>query len=326
MTRVLITIDTELSAGLHQQGVSLTDNIAASIDARTAQGDYGVGWMIDRFDAHGLTGVFFVDPMPALVYGPGFLADIVGAIVARGHEVELHIHTEWLAWAKRSPVAAGVRPNIGDYRLDDQRALLDLARGLLINAGAPPPSAFRAGNFGANDDTLRALAQLGIAYDSSFNAAMADTVCAIDLPADAIEPVARQGLVVAPVASLRDIGDGMRPAQICALSAREMRELLRHAARERLSAQVIVTHSFELLDRRRTRPNRLTIRRFEAMCAEIARNPALKSCGFRDFGAAAIVAEASGAAPLAADRLRSLARMAEQLGSNLVYERGLAGG
>ena len=323
MTSVLITIDTELSAGLFQQGVSLSDNIAASIHGRTPAGDYGVGWMIDRFDDHGLTGVFFVDPMPALVYGPGFLADIVGPIVARGHEVQLHIHTEWLKWGAMPLVATGAKSNIGDYSRKDQAILLAYALARLITAGAPRPLAFRAGNFGANDATLEALKTLGIGYDSSFNCVIDNDVCAIDLPNDTIEPLHHKGVVEMPVSVVASTGKALRPAQICAMSVWEMRDMLNHAAAEKMSAQVIVTHSFEMLNRRRTRPNRMVVRRFEKMCEEISRNPLLVSRGFADIDPDRVVACQDRSEPLPCNRVRTAARMAAQVGSNLIYDRSL---
>jgi hypothetical protein len=57
-----------------------------------------------RLDDYGHKAVFFIDPMPALVYGEQIIADMVGPVVERGHEVQLHMHTEWLEWAKDSPV------------------------------------------------------------------------------------------------------------------------------------------------------------------------------------------------------------------------------
>lgn len=323
MTSVLITIDTELSAGLYQRGVSLANNIATSIHGRTPAGDFGVGWMIDRFDDHGLTGVFFVDPMPALVYGPDFLADIVGPIVARGHEVQLHIHTEWLQWARLSPVTGEVRANIGDYSRGDQAILLGTALKLLVAAGAPWPTAFRAGNFGASDATLDALTQLGISFDSSFNPAIAGEVCAIDLPAGTIEPLEHHGVVEMPVSVVAATRRALRPAQICAMSIWEMRAMLDHAAAEGMSAQTIVTHSFEMLNRARTRPNRMVIRRFEAMCEEVSRHPHLVSRGFADLDPRHVVACQNRSAPLAGNRLRTAARIAAQIGSNLLYDHSL---
>src|SRR3546814_1290826 len=117
-------------------------------------------------------------PMPALVYGPKIIAEIVRPIVARGHEVQLHIHTEWLRFARFNPAGKLTGRNIGDFPLSAQKKLIGLARDILVSAGAPEPIAFRAGNFGANDDTLRALAALGFRFDSSFNAAWHGRGCA----------------------------------------------------------------------------------------------------------------------------------------------------
>src|SRR5690242_21670707 len=91
-TAVLITVDTELSAGRQGRGWSVSDNFRSSFLGRCGQGDFGVPWLLDRLDAAGARGVFFVDPMPALVHGDALIADMVGPIVDRGHEVQLHIH------------------------------------------------------------------------------------------------------------------------------------------------------------------------------------------------------------------------------------------
>src|SRR3546814_19862285 len=116
--------------------------------------------------------------MPALVYGPKIIAEIVRPIVARGHEVQLHIHTEWLRFARFNPAGKLTGRNIGDFPLPAQKKLIGLARDLLVSAGAPEPIAFRAGTFSANDDTLRALAAPGFRFASSFNAPVHGRGCA----------------------------------------------------------------------------------------------------------------------------------------------------
>src|SRR3546814_1564383 len=90
---------------------------------------------MDMLERHGLTGVFFVDPMPALVYGPKIIAEIVRPIVARGHEVQLHIHTEWLRFARFNPAGKLTGRNIGDFPLSAQKKLIGLARDILVSAG-----------------------------------------------------------------------------------------------------------------------------------------------------------------------------------------------
>lgn len=320
MTDVLVTIDTELSLALHQQGVGVDDNIASSIFGRVGGGAYGIGWQMERMEAHGITGVFFVDPAPALLHGDAVVRRIVEPIVARGHEVQLHIHTEWLAWADTPLVGGRQGRNIGDFAFDDQRALLGWAVDALERAGAPRPIAFRAGNYGADDRTLAALAALGLAWDSSFNAAYLGDGCGIALDPGTIAPVRRHGVVELPVAGLFDRGDHVRPAQVCALSEWEMAAALGHAAETDAPPFAIVCHSFELLSRDRRRPNHAVAGRFAAMCAAIGADPRLAGVGFAalDPGIADAPHDARRLAP---NMVRTAARIAAQGIATLRYER-----
>jgi peptidoglycan/xylan/chitin deacetylase (PgdA/CDA1 family) len=324
VTQTLITVDTELSALFHQRGVPLAANFSSAINGECADGSFGIGWQMGQMEARGLKGVFFVDPLPALVYGEAWLADVVGPIVTRGHEVQLHIHTEWLAWAKHSPVDGRQGQNLADFGLEDQQVLLGLATDLLMRAGAPRPTAFRAGNYGADDNSLRALAELGLIWDSSVNAPYLGGACRIGLSADQVSATERYKIIEIPVAGLNDRVGQVRPAQICALSAREMRGALRHAADHQHAAFVIVTHSFEMLSRDRRRANRAVIARFEAMCNVIADDPRLVSAGFNDLDAAALRRMPNlQLTRLGPNRLRTLARMAEQAVATWRYERQL---
>ena len=318
MTYVLITIDTELSARLFQQGFDPAENFARSIDGTTGQGAVGIGWQMDRLDAHGLVGAFFVDPMPALVHGPEVIERTVHQIVARGHEAQLHLHPEWLEWATATPVGDRRGQNIGDFGLDDQITLIARARQILLDAGAPMPCAFRAGNYGADDNSLTALGALGFKWDSSFNPAYMGNPCRIGLPAHQVDPIERLGVVEVPVSAIHDRPESLRHAQICAMSSREMREAMVHAAANDHPVFTIVTHSFEMMSRDRTRPNRLVMKRFEAMCRTIAAHPGLKSTGFAGLE---LQSSVSTRGRLGANRMRTAFRHIEQAFSTLAYER-----
>ncbi|HEX7871527.1 MAG TPA: hypothetical protein VF475_01360 [Sphingobium sp.] len=320
MTRALITIDTELSAGRQGRGMDIERNFRLSIAGETAVGAFGIHWLMDRMDERGVKGVFFVDPMPGLVHGPAIVERIVQPIVARGHEVQVHIHTEWLQWAKDSPVDGRTGGQIGDFALDDQIALIGWARDALIAAGAPAPNAFRAGNYGANDDTLRALARLGLVWDSSYNADYAGRPCRITLAPETVDPVRVEGVMEAPVAGIWDRPGHFRPAQVCALSAVEMRGGLAHAAGSGAHSFVVVSHSFEMLTRDRLRPNRLVMKRFEALCDAIAADARVTGGGFADLS---VSADSSHRTRLAPNRLRTALRVAEQAFATLAYEKGL---
>lgn len=323
MTALLITVDTELSSSLHQRGLSLADNVERSIWAQVQGKGFGIGWQMDLLDRYGLKGVFFLDPMPALVHGADFLAPIVGAIVGRGHEVQMHIHTEWLAWAPDSPVGGRQGRNIGDFSLADQIVLLGLAKHLLEQAGAPAITAFRAGNFGANDDTLRALAAIGVAWDSSVNPAYLGRECGIAADAAMVGATRLLGVAELPVSGIADRPGGFRPAQICAMSAAEMRAGLRHAARERHDAFVVVTHSFEMLSRDRQRPNRAVMARFDHLCRAAARLPAVHGAGFNDLPVDLADGPPRPLGRAAPSRLRTGLRMMEQAWATWRYEHRL---
>ncbi|MGE4321636.1 MAG: hypothetical protein AB7E60_01245 [Sphingobium sp.] len=323
MTALIITIDTELSSSLHQKGVGLEDNIRRSIWGEAGGRSYGIGWQMDQMDRYGVRGVFFLDPMPALVHGPDFLAPIVAAIVGRGHEVQMHIHTEWLAWARQSPVDGRQGRNIGDFSLADQTVLLSLCKSLLEAAGAPAITAFRAGNFGANDDTLRALAAIGVAWDSSVNPAYLGRGCDIGVDVARVDAVRRLGVAEVPVSGIADRPGGFRPAQVCAMSGAEMAAGLRHAVDQGQDAFVVVTHSFEMLSRDRRRPNRLVMRRFIRLCRRARAMAALRPAGFGDLPATLPDRPARAQTRAAPDRMRTMLRIAQQAWATWLYERRL---
>lgn len=283
MTQAIISFDTELSPQLYQQGADARANFESSVLGRCEEGEYGIHHQMDRLEHHGLKGVFFVDPLPSLVYGAGVIADIVEPIVERGHEVQLHIHTEWLAFAKTNPMAPLEGRNIGDFPLDAQRQLIWLARKLLIAAGAPDPIAFRAGNFGANDDTLRALAALNFEYDSSFNRAYINHGCNLSLDPTNLGLRMHHGVCEIPVSGLMGRSASFRPAQLCAMSKEEMRDALDHAAASGAIQFSAFSHSFELLSRDRSIPNPMLDQRLEDLCATVASDPRIHSGGFADL-------------------------------------------
>ncbi len=156
MTGVYITIDTEYASSL--AGLGRAENFARSIAGETPEGPAGVFYKMRLMERCGLKGVFFVDPMPALIWGVAAIEDVVGPIVEHGHDVQLHLHTEWLAFANgANPLPGRSGANLKDFTFEEQCILIDYAALTLGAAGAPRPVAFRAGNYGANDDTLRAL-------------------------------------------------------------------------------------------------------------------------------------------------------------------------
>ena len=321
MLKVYITIDTEYSSGL-VEGVSASDraeNFARSIACLTPDGPAGISHKLRLLEKYGQKAVFFVDPMPALIWGVAAIEDIVAPIMDAEQDVQLHLHTEWLELAgSANPLGGKTGHNIADFTFDEQCQLVEYARDTLIAAGAPAPVAFRAGNYGANDETLRALEQAGIAYDSSHCPAIADGYCRIKLTQDDLLPVEHCGVVEVPVGSIASVGGGQRHAQITALSLREMTDAIRHARDNGRQEFTLVSHSFELINRRKLAVNKIVRNRFEGLCRDLKKMRGVATANYRDDPPAAAPPHVEPEL-LPPDPVRTGLRIAEQMVSNTLY-------
>ena len=313
-TRVFLTIDTEFMWRYHAGGLPVEAIVQRSLDPAGV----GVAYQLRMLASWGLKATFFVDPMPAMVYGLAPFRAVVEAILAAGQEVQLHLHPNWTG-ASVEDRRAHARFELIEYSAHEQHELIAGARDLLIAAGAPSPVAFRAGSYAANDSTLDALATLGITYDSSHNGAEHPWPSAISLPVRQIAPVEHRGVIEVPVSVIEDRGGKLRHVQLCALSVGEMRAALDHAARAHHAAVTIVSHGFELANRAGTRANGIHLRRFEALCRMLAeRADLLPTTHFADWPELPLGRRD---APLGPNMLRTRWRQAEQLWSNMVEER-----
>lgn len=321
MSALYITIDTEYSAGLAQRDpAGRADNFARSIACQTPQGSVGIEWQMDWFDRHGLKAVFFVDPAPAMLWGQAAIDDVVGPAIQRGHDVQLHFHSEWLeiAGAAASPLRGATGRNIKDFSFEDQCTLIDWGCEVLIKAGAPKPVAFRAGNYGANDDTLRALATLGLTHDTSHAPGITGSDCAISLGPNDRAVLRHCGVIEAPTGCIAARGGRLRHAQLTALSVGELIAALKQAQAAGQQSFTLVSHSFELLSRDRTRINRIVQRRFEQLCAGVAAMRGVSTATYAESPP-----RCEGEAPLLAHSpLRTASRLAEQALANALYGRG----
>ena len=321
MTSVYITVDTEYSSGL-LNGIGPADRVesyARSIACITPDGPAGVPHKLELLAKYGQKAVFFVDPMPALVWGVAAIEDVVGPILDAGQDVQLHLHTEWLELAgAANPLGGRTGLNLADFTYEEQLQLLEYARDTLVAAGAPDPVAFRAGNYGANDDTLRALATMGLKYDSSFCPGISDGYCEISLGSDDLVPLRHCGVIEVPVGSIGEIGGGLRHAQITALSLKEMTAAVRHARELGRPEFTLVSHSFELINRRTMSVNKIVRRRFEGLIRELKKMRRVTTGNYRDNPPQLPPPDLE-AEPLPPDAVRTGLRVAEQIVSNTLY-------
>ena len=110
-----------------------------------------------------------------------------------------------------------------EFSQADQSALIGAGLTLLRSAGARPINAFRAGNYGLNTAALAALAEIGIDFDTSYNAA-ADIGVDDVAPGQILTQPGRFNTVMENTVTVyRDRGgDGMRLFQLNACSFSEI--------------------------------------------------------------------------------------------------------
>jgi hypothetical protein len=150
-----------------------------------------------------------------------------------------------------------VPDDIADYDVPTQTALLKEGVDLLVASGIPREDVvgFRAGNFGASNDTWEAMKRAGLVLSSNYNPCYFDKRCRMrhdGARAGLFEPV--PGVWELPIANFRDAfaqkatasGGGFRHVQITAVSTGEMEDYLTQAREAGIREVCIVTHSFEL--------------------------------------------------------------------------------
>lgn len=295
MLKVAITVDTEYWPEVHDWPERALprplpdheDAYARDVLGRTSAGEYGVPYMLDTLDRHGLHGVFFIESMSASALGGTLLERCVRSVADAGHDVQLHVHTEWLAEAPLPGLQHAYRQNLGDFSLDDQTEIIRAGAANLRAAGAPDVMALRAGNLGGNGDTPTAARRAGLSLDMSFDPAhgpvtraMLESLRTSDVPEQACPTVA--------LSCVEDFPGHLRHAQITALSFAEMRHALLGAVRDKWPCFVILSHSFELLHYSRgnqtVRPHAINIARWNHLLEFLAQHrDVMRTVGCREL-------------------------------------------
>ena len=290
MLKVLLTVDTEayaLSKDWQQDHLArdINRDIYGQVGARSVGLDYQLE-VLNRFD---LKAVFMVESLFSAVpeVGPGPLTEIISKVRAGGHEVQLHLHPEWIPYC--SDLGIEFRSHLlREYTLEEQTKLIAFASKQLQACGAPPPIAFRAGGYAADANTITALARADMKFDSSFNIWYSGTKCHLPIPESYGRATPIGSVVEIPIAAIEDYPGHFRHAQICACGGNEMIHALKQAEANAWDFFVIVSHSFEMISRRRgAKPpfiRESVVRRFEKLCAFLSNNRhRFQTAGFEDL-------------------------------------------
>ncbi|BAO45445.1 polysaccharide deacetylase family protein [Thiolapillus brandeum] len=281
--RIYLTIDTECREERLRGGRLLP---AAGYDMRVwgrfsnQEQELGIPLIMDEFEACGLRGSFYVDPFGADYFGRDALRRVCETIMQRGHDIQLHAHpvqqqADWITRKVDPPP-----DDMAAYDLDQQQQLLTRGKQVLIDCGVPGDNlvSFRAGNFGANNDTWRAMAKCGLSISSNYNPCYRTRNSKLEWPELEVELFdTGEGVWELPISNFVEPGGGYRHLQITAVSLAEMKDLLCKAEKMGVRELTIVTHSFEFMylesvENRTGRLNRVNFSRLRGLCRFLADN------------------------------------------------------
>ncbi|MCE5328495.1 MAG: hypothetical protein LLG01_19000 [Planctomycetaceae bacterium] len=277
-TTVFVTIDTEVSMGGAWRDPALDPlSMDTCVYCRRGGREHGVRAIMTILEASGLPGVFFIDTAMAALFGRAAFTDLCQEVLARGHDVQMHLHPGARQYALLRAQGGVHRPPnktdlLSHYDVDTQAMLIAEGRDLLKTCAGRLPVAFRAGSFAVGTNSFQAMTQAGIYWDFSTNLSCLDTTspCAarINVPY-------RMGLVTEfPVTQMigRSLpGRGWRPLEVNCISGEEMAAALDQLCSGGAAVATIVLHSFGLLKNRvgrweSARPDMVVRRRFQTLC------------------------------------------------------------
>ena len=277
-TRVYLTVDVEC-AEERRRGRRLLPAQDYELRVwgrfRNQKHDLGIGLIMRELEVHGFRATFFTEALGAETFGIDGLRQVIGELRARGHDVQLHAHPIQRCGRYRSLGREPASDDIGAYALDEQTALLREAIDILVRCGVPRADvrAFRAGNYGANNDTWAAMASVGLGVSSSFNPCYFDKNCRLIFPSSRSGLFrAEHGVFELPISNFVEHDGTHRHLQITAVSLPEMTRHLWEARRLGIAEVTIVTHSFELLhvdsiEQRLGRVNSVNLLRLRGLCS-----------------------------------------------------------
>lgn len=275
MLDVFFTVDVEVWCdGWHNIDEKFPNAFRKYIYGPTSKGNYGLPYKLNILKDHGLTGVFFIEPLFSARFGQAPLAEIVGLVLENAQEAQLHLHTEWVDESK-DPILKNVRTkrkHLRLYSMEEQATLISAGAKLLMQAGVKNINAFRAGSFAFNRDTLRALAANRIPFDSSYNASLFGPESGVMPGKILVEPVECGGVYEYPMTVFKDGTKSLRHAQLTSCSYQEIERLLWQALEAGRRSFVILSHSSELLNQAKTRPDDVVVKRFQRLCTFLDQN------------------------------------------------------
>ena len=278
---VFITVDTEHSIGGAFQNPNLKPvGNEKRVFGRIGDTAYGIPLIMDIADSCRLPVTFFVEVLNKHYFGEDESRKVCRYIIERGHDVQLHLHPNYLNFTRSDPEKLYFNDNIYCYDLGKQLELIDEGKKLLIKYEASIPIAFRAGNFAADNNTLIVVKENGFLIDSSYNNCYLGNYCRID-NLEINDAFMVEDILEFPVTNFQEFSSlrqkRTRPLDINGTSFAEIRAVLNYAKKYGSRNITIILHSFSFIKAydaqyNKMKPRFRVIRRFEKLCRFLSEN------------------------------------------------------
>jgi len=156
MKYILFTIDTEIG----EYGNSMDNSFELFFQGKIKNKELGYKYIINKLDEYGFKGEFFVDVYPKDKKLSKKIETAVKFINKKGHGVQLHTHPS-LSYDNN-------RIRLNQYSLKEQIEIITYGKELIKTWVGKYPLAHRAGVYGINEDSFKALNRNDIKYDFSY--------------------------------------------------------------------------------------------------------------------------------------------------------------
>ena len=151
LQKVLVSIDVEAPIG--------DEGVEKLIYGKSGESEYGINYIMDILDSLEIKGLFFVDIAEAWEYGEDAIRDILLTISRRGHSVGVHLHPDRMN--------DKTRKYLWQYTYEEQYEMIKKCTEFYIDTLKKRPISFRAGRYGADNNTLDILNELQYKIDMS---------------------------------------------------------------------------------------------------------------------------------------------------------------
>jgi peptidoglycan/xylan/chitin deacetylase (PgdA/CDA1 family) len=273
---VFITFDVECSMGGAWGNPSLKPvSPRRGMMGEYGDNQYGLPLICEILRQSNLKATFFLEPFNEDLGYPGETEPAARLLVDEGQDVQLHVHPNHVHYGMyRAGRECKRTDQMADLSRERQREIISAGADLLEKWTGARPIAFRAGNMGASEETLAALADAGLWIDSSYTFPYVGGQC-LFAETERYNGAKWYGQVleVALSAYRQPNLPGMHPAKPVDLMGSSFEEC-RDAVKMICDAggdAVVILHSFSLFKVRDKqynggRPNRVVTRRFERFC------------------------------------------------------------